>query len=79
MVLIFNKGEWISIEPPVGSSYSFSEALTYGNMWVYAKCVKGMSEQKATQIAEATVMKRLYPGIKFHYQLEEELRMILQP
>lgn len=73
MTLVFSKGEWRTIEMPAGTSFSFADGLTYANLWSYAVYEKGVKGEVATQLAEAAVMKRLYPGVKFHASLEEKL------
>jgi hypothetical protein len=73
MTLVFCKGEWRQIQMPAGSSYSFADSLAYANLWAHAVYEKGVKEGIATQLAEAAVFKRLYPGVKFHTGLEEKL------
>lgn len=70
---VFIKGDWREVSMPAGSSYSFADSLTFANLWAHAVYEKGVKEEIATQLAEAAVFKRLYPGVKFHTSLEEKL------
>jgi hypothetical protein len=78
MTLVFSKGEWVDVAIPAGQEYVWnnSEKLYYAMAYCFAKDVKGMSEEKAIQVAEGVVMKRLYPGIVYPQTFEKELQTL---
>ncbi len=78
MALVFSKGEWITVAlPPDGESWSFSDQLLYGSIWAYITREKQGTAEQASQIAEAFVFKRLYPGMVFSKELETILQSLL--
>ena len=80
MTLVFSKGEWVDIIIPNGqeSVWTDSDKFYYAMVYCFAKNEKGMAEEKAIQIAEGAVMKRLYPGIVYPYSFEKELISLYQ-
>ena len=78
MALVFSKGEWITVSlPPDGEAWSFSDQLLYGSIWAYVTREKHGDIEKANQIAEAFVFKRLYPGMVFSKELESIIQSLL--
>lgn len=72
--LIFSQNEWIEVELPLGHDPNWTEQDTYyyGVIWALA-CRKGFTTQKARELAEAAVSKRVYPGIIFNTRIEHDL------
>jgi hypothetical protein len=70
MALIFSKGEWIMVPLP-SEPWSFCDQLLYGNVYAYATRERNVPADKASQIAEAVVFKRLYPGTVMNQALEK--------
>lgn len=72
--LVFSKGEWIDVELPKGydPNWTTQDTYYYATIWALASS-KGFSRQKASQLGEAAVSKRMYPGILFYSQIEKDL------
>ena len=72
--IVFSGTGWVSVTLPVGHDPAWTSAdkWTYAVAFIAAKKIFG-SEFKATQIAEAIVSKRLYPGLEYGRELEEDL------
>jgi hypothetical protein len=72
MALVFSKGEWITVPLPSDSeTWSFSDQLLYGTTFAYATRERKVPLATASQIAEAVVFKRLYPGMKMNESIEK--------
>ncbi len=72
MALVFSKGEWITVPLPSDSeSWSFHDQLLYGNVFALATREHNVPSETASQIAEAVVFKRLYPGMVMNPELEK--------
>jgi hypothetical protein len=78
MALVFSKGEWITVPLP-SDQWSFSDQLLYGNVYAYATRERNVSLERACQIAEAVVFKRLYPGTVMNSELEKLISWIYFP
>lgn len=75
MALVFSKGEWITVPLP-SEQWSFQDQLLYGNVYAYATRERNVPSEKASQIAEAVVFKRLYPGTVMNNELEKLISWI---
>ncbi len=69
----FSRNEWITVRVPTSLR---GQELFYAFLWAKLVYEKGMSEQKASILAEATVFKRLYPGLVYGEKLESELKSL---
>jgi len=71
--LVFSKGQWVSVALPMGHDPAWTQAdcWTFATAFVAAKRV--FSEKRAEQVAEAVVSKRLYPGLHYPRELEEDI------
>lgn len=70
-MLVFNQGAWndVPLPRPLDRSWTRDQQLLYTA--VYQKySAKGLSKEKAAQVAEAYVYKELLPGLKFQKELE---------
>jgi hypothetical protein len=77
--LVFSKGEWVTVPlPPDHLTWSFSDKLYYGSIWAFAIREKHLNEQQASQIAEAVVFQRLYPGITMSPDMQRLLTYLYQ-
>jgi hypothetical protein len=66
------KSEWVSVNIPFTQNWSKSDTFYYAR--VYLTCVqKGIDEKQAHILAEAAVFKRLFPGVLYSKQIEEQL------
>jgi hypothetical protein len=76
-VVTITQNGWAYVPLPKGCDPTWSEAdrLFYGSKWIAARDL-GFSEQRAQQLAEAAVSKRLYPGLEFDRGLERDLEKI---
>jgi hypothetical protein len=72
-VFTFSRNQWISVKVPLSVQ---GQELYYAFLWAKLVHEKGVSEQKASIIAEATVFKRLYPGLVYGEKLESEIKSL---
>ena len=75
-MIVFSKGDWIDVPLPKGYDPCWSKADKYYYATVWAACVDKFPSEKAETLAEAAVIKRMYPEISFQSALEAELKMI---
>jgi hypothetical protein len=77
MALVFSKGEWITVTlPPDHETWSFSDQILYGTTYAFATREKYFQPDQASQIAEAVVFKRLYPGMMMRPEIEHLLQYL---
>ena len=76
-LILSNTNTWISVAAPKGHDpcWNSSDVWRYSALWVMAK-EKGFSEQRAEQVAEAIVNRRLYPGLVYQKDLENDILAI---
>ena len=76
MVLVFSRGKWVNIPLPciVDRAWTAQHNLVYATV-AEQFMVKGFSEPKAAQLAEAYVYKQLCPGLKYAHAVEKELAL----
>ena len=70
-MLVFNQGVWtdVPLPAPLDLSWTLDQQFLYTA--VYQKySAKGLSKEKAAQVAEAYVYKELLPGLKFQKEME---------
>jgi hypothetical protein len=74
MVLVFSRGKWLNIALPhvVDRMWSPQHNFIYATV-AQQFVVKGFSEARAAQLAEAYVYKQICPGLKYDRALEQEL------
>jgi len=72
--IVFSKGRWISVPLPIGRDpcWTTSSEWMYANAWASA-IRSGFTEQRAEQIAEAIVLRNLYPGITYDTRLLSDM------
>lgn len=78
MVLGFMNGKWVEIRlpSPLDKTWSQDDHFTYVSIII--KCRKmGLSEEKASQVAEAVIFKMKYEGIRYEASLEKEIKGLL--
>jgi hypothetical protein len=74
MVLVFSRGKWLNIPLPhiVDRMWSPQHTFIYATV-AQQFAMKGFSEARAAQLAEAYVYKQLCPGLKYDRNLEQDL------
>ena len=72
-VVVLCKNEFLEIAVPDGIE---GEEYLYGTLLLHLVHQKGIIMERAKQIAEAAVYKRLYPGLVYGQQLEEDLQSL---
>ena len=74
-IVMSNTGKWVFIEPPKGHdpSWQTPDHMRYAVMF-QASIEKGIPPARAEQIAEAAVNCRLYPGLVYCPNLEQDLQ-----
>jgi hypothetical protein len=81
--LVLSEGQWISVSLPKGRDPSWTVADEYAFAAAYASAIRrfGLAEAsahaRATNVAEAIVFRRLYPGIVFDKGLERDIQSIV--
>ena len=76
MVLVFSRGKWLNITLPhiVDRMWSPQHNFIYATI-TEQFVVKGFSEARAAQLAEAYVYKQICSGLKYDRVLEQELTL----
>lgn len=76
--LVLSEGQWVSISLPKGRDPSWTVADEYAFAAAYASAIRGLkAHAKATTVAEAIVLRRLYPGLVFDKGLEQDIQSII--
>lgn len=70
-VLTMSKGSWVAVETP--TSFQGGDAFYYACVWAFLVREKGMGPTRATQIAEAAVYQRQFPGLVYDGSLGNDL------
>lgn len=70
-IVLSSTGQWVTVQPPKGHdpSWQAPDLMRYAVLFQDA-VEKGVDAQRAEQLAEAAVNKRLYPGLVYHTTLE---------
>ena len=76
MVLVFSRGKWLNIPLPhiVDRMWTTQHNLIYATV-AQQFVVKGFSEARSAQLAEAYVYKQICPSLKYDRALEQELTL----
>jgi hypothetical protein len=76
-MLVFHENQWVDVTPPVGHDPCWVEGdmFFFAIAWLSARG-KGFPKTRATQIAEALVSKRLYPGLGYDKELEGDIQSL---
>lgn len=72
-VVVFCKRGFVEVAVPDGMK---GEEYVYGTFLLHLIEEKGVEEKRACVIAEAAVYKRLYPGLVYARELEEDIEML---
>lgn len=82
--LVLSEGQWISVSLPKGRDPSWTVADEYAFAAAYASAIRrfggeatASTHAKATNVAEAIVLRRLYPGLIFDKGLEQDIQSII--
>lgn len=91
--IVLSQGQWVSVALPRGRDPTWTVAEEYAFAAAYASailkvgCAGAKATQvaeasagahaKATQIAEATVLRHIYPGLRFDKSLENAIQSII--
>ena len=75
--LVLSEGQWVSISLPKGRDSSWTVADEYAFAAAYASAIRKYQHARATNIAEAAVLRRMYPGLLFDKLLEKDIQSIL--
>lgn len=75
---MLSEGQWISVPLPTGRDPSWTVAEEYAYSACYASGLRqNMTAKRAEEIAEAHVLRRLYPGLRFDTALEKDLHFLV--
>jgi len=76
--LVLSEGNWISVPLPKGRdpTWTVSEEYSYSAAYVSALRNK-FNIHRAKNIAEACVLRRLYPGLRFDKGMEKDIQTII--
>lgn len=89
--LVLSQGQWISVPLPKGRDPTWTVAEEYAFAAAYASAILKFNEAKArvvaeasagaharaTNVAEATVLRHIYPGLRFDKSLENDIQSII--
>jgi len=76
--LVLSEGDWISVPLPKGRDPSWTVAEEYAYSACYASALRRkFTEKRATSTAEAYVLRRLYPGLRFDAAMERALHFLI--
>jgi hypothetical protein len=76
-MIVFSKGEWIDVLLPKGYDPCWSKADTFAYATLWVACIeRGFDEKKASQVAEAAVIKRMYPELLYSRELEDDIKSL---
>jgi hypothetical protein len=75
--LVLSEGEWISVPLPKGRDPSWTVADEYTFAAAYASAIRKYEHARATNVAEAAVLRRIYPGLLFDKLLEQNIQSII--
>jgi hypothetical protein len=76
--LVLSEGQWISVPLPKGRDPTWTVAEEYGYAAAYASAIRcQFTEKRAQNVAEACVIRRLYPGIRFDKAIEQDIQSII--
>ena len=70
VVVVLCRNQFLEVLVPEGLE---GEEYFYGTLLLHLQQEKGIAAERAKQIAEAAVYKRLYPGLVYGKLLEEDL------
>jgi hypothetical protein len=74
VILTMSKGSWVAVETPV--AFQGGDAFYYACVWACLVREKGIAPMRATQIAEAAVYQRQFPGLVYDGALGDDLHLI---
>ena len=76
-MIVFSRGEWVDVPLPKGYDPCWSKAdmFAYATLWT-AAIERGFDENKASRVAEACVIKRMYPELLYSRDLEEDIKSL---
>jgi len=75
--LVLSQGEWISVPLPAGRDPTWTVDEEYIFVAAYASGLRKFNKMRASNVAEACVLRRLYPGLKFDKTMEKDLQSII--
>ena len=75
--LVLSGGQWRSIDLPTGRDPTWTVAEEYIFAAAYTSGLLLFSESRARNIAEACVLRRLYPGLRFDAPMERDIQSII--
>jgi hypothetical protein len=76
--LVLSEGQWNSVPLPVGRDPSWTLAEEYIYAAAYMSALRQqIGGTRASQLAEACVLRRLYPGLRFDPRMEQEIQSII--
>ncbi len=74
--LVLSQGQWISVPLPTGRDPTWTVDEEYIFAAAYASGLQKFGETRAKRVAEAIVLRRLYPGLTFP-NLESDIQSII--
>jgi hypothetical protein len=75
--LVLSEGQWISVNLPKGRDPAWTLADEYAFAAVYASAIQKYDHGRAFNVAEATILRRIYPGLIFTKGLEQDIQSII--
>ena len=75
--LVLSGGLWKSVDLPTGRDPTWTVAEEYVFAAAYTSGLLRFPESRARNVAEACVLRRLYPGLRFDLQMERDIQSII--
>lgn len=75
--LVLSDGQWTSVQLPTGRDPTWTVAEEYAFAAAYTSARRQFSQSRASHIAEACVLRRLYPGLRFDKSMEQDIQSIV--
>ena len=75
--LVLSGGHWKSVDLPMGRDPTWTVAEEYVFAAAYTSALLLFPERRARTVAEACVLRRLYPGLRYDAAMERDIQSII--
>ena len=75
--LVLSQGQWVSVALPKGRDPTWTVAEEYAFAAAYSSAILKFTEARAIIVAEAVVLRHIYPGLLFDKGLENDIQSII--
>jgi hypothetical protein len=75
--LVLSQGQWVSVSLPKGRDPTWTVAEEYRFASAYTSAIRLFTDARASIVAEAIVLRHIYPGLRFDRGLENDIQSII--